>query len=297
MSTVEIDGDLSVSDLFTDIWGKKYLILAGGAVGFFAGIGFFVLKAPTYVATMTIAAMESQNPTPSGSGSVLASIAGLSGGSTQTRFLQEIEALTSSDVANRLASNPEFMHQVFASQWDGSDWIRPHGIRASITGMLDRAANRPEWQSPSADDLRRLIQSSLVIDKVQPDIFELRFPAKKAKDAVLILRSVQAQADEHLKLMAAAQAKSRIDYIEKRMQALSLNDQRSLLTQEMSNSLTELIHAESGAPYAAKVLDTANAPAAPASPRLSLSALAGAALGLFCGIALAFGKTRIFRRG
>jgi LPS O-antigen subunit length determinant protein (WzzB/FepE family) len=296
MSAIETDNDLSVSDLFSDIWKRKYLIIFGGFLGFFAGIGFFVLKPPTYEATMTIAAMESQNSGGS-SGSVLTSIAGLSGGAIQTRFLQEIETLTSNAVATRLASNPEFMHRIFAGQWNGTGWIKPHGMLTDLREMLDRAANRPEWQPPSADALRGLIQSALSVKKVQSDIFELRFPFRRPADAVLILSSIQAAADEHLKLMAAAQAKNRIDYIEKRMQTLSFNDQRDALTQEMSNSLTELIHAESGGPYAAKVLDNANAPATPRSPRLSLSALVGAVVGMFCGAVLSFTRTRIFRRG
>ncbi|HLZ65744.1 MAG TPA: Wzz/FepE/Etk N-terminal domain-containing protein [Aliidongia sp.] len=291
----EADSGISLSDLVSALWRRKLLIISCGIAGLAAGVLVCSWMKPVYRATMTIAAM----PAPAGSrpaGSVVATLAGLSSSTTQANFQQLVEALTSNEVAGRIAAQPELLHAAFSSQWKNGEWARPTGFRASLSGWISSISGRPGWHPPARDEVAALIGAKLTKTKVLNDIYELSFDMPDRDAAEKLLSSIVHEADTALRTGAGELARSRIDFIQAKISDITFNDQRQVLTQSMSDAINDQIMAESKGPYAARIVDPAHSPINPHSPSFILFVIAGVFLGLATGAGIAFSRSPSPRR-
>jgi len=257
------ESSVSIKDLWRAClksWRIIAIVVAGCVV---LSAAYLAFSAPRYEATMTIADAQADAFTNSNSsaGSALSQLAGLNN-STQERFAQFQEMLTSNEVAERLSKDPVIRHLL----------MQPHGVL---------------FKHPTTVlDLKKILDGLLSQSKIDDQTVTISVDYKTPQGAVYILNAAYAAADGAMREQAKVSSSAKITYLQQAISKTTNAANIQSLINILSNENVQLMFAEARTPYAATILDQPLAPMRPINRTPKILAVA-ILLGLLIGAAIA----------
>ena len=266
------------------------VIVLALAVCLVAAVGY--LRSASYTYSVSLSVVPAQNLSGNGSNPIdgLASLAGVSLNSSGpvSQFDLYIEQLASRAVAERLVSQPELMHKLFAGEWNAARgrWERPTGFLSTVSSAIKGMLGLPAvaWQRPDAARLQDLLLGS--VKRTRGDkasILTISIQSADPQFAAQFLTTLHQTTDDILRRNALLRSREYIDYIRLAIPQVKIVEQRAALASFLSEQEKVRMLASGSAPFAADILDPAHASARPTLPRplvvLLGSILAGLALG------------------
>lgn len=270
---------------------RWWLPLAGMAVMLVATLIWLRQTDYRYTAQLPVYAAPSSSgsraPTALGG---LAALTNLAGGTSETvtPFRFYLDGLYSPAVAERLAADKPLMHALFPAEWDAAtrQWRRPPSlfgaIRRGVTGIM----GLPQfgWTPPGPERLQDYIADAVKVrQSVRTPIVTISYENADPAFAVAFLAKLHQVTDAYLREQQTRRTRDNIAYLEKRLQTVTLTEQRAALVTQLTEQERQAMLAYSNAAYAAEPFDSATASVAPTRPR-PIPLLIGAAIfGLLLG--------------
>ncbi len=268
----------------------------------------YALVEPVYTATAVIgppnpspirAMMATMGP---GGAMGLSRLAGAGASGSNDPFEEYMQLLDSSALARALATEDNFLPQIFYKRWDAKDgrWKEPTSLLEkflkSMLASVKTFLQRPVIPHPGVDELHKYLQTNLTVESVQSpgarafafgstgvSYSKLSFRADSPEKAERYLTTLLNRADVIIRQAQLRDVESRIAYIDSELPRITDVDQKNALVQTLANQeeLKMMMVADKrfayvlvSAPYASRV------PTWPLSPAISL------ALALFMSICI-----------
>lgn len=278
--------------------GRKIVLSVVGIFMILAIMGLLIVT-PKFTAAMVLAP-SSVSSTGGGGMSQLAGVASLAGISLPeddelSSFTEFQERLTSFQVAEGLAKNPETLQNIFPEYWNSETgkWNTRPGILATIRYAAGRIFGLPGWSPPDAEDLMHFLADE-VTARVDSDLplFTIEFEHENPDFAQKFIQDLHEATDRLVRRDSLERTSKQVVYLEKKLaQAVLLEHKKALalliLSQEQKMMMLEI-----DLPYAARVISPARVSTEPTSPRpilvLLISLIAGLLLGVFLLFLLEF---------
>jgi hypothetical protein len=153
-------------------WRQRYTIFGITCTFGFLAIAIIALAQPQYDASMLIA------PTPSSMNlepqqlDVRSLVTGR-GSSNFSPIDVYTSLVTSRAVADVLASDPNFMHQMFAAYWNAQigQWEAPSGLIERLKNVVRPLLGRPKWHPPDGGNVADFLVAHLSIESYSSSLF------------------------------------------------------------------------------------------------------------------------------
>lgn len=296
-SNFALENETPTSDaagLLILIWQKKWRVAGAMAAALIIGIAYLNVATPTYTTELRVtAAASSSNSIASRLGSLggLAAAAGLgiSSSAKAEPFDLYLDALTSRDVADRLADDPKIMQTIFRREWDASrrTWVEPGKSPVQILRSVLLIGN-PPWRAPDGARLRDYLQREIVITKSSKSPITLvGYDARDADFGVYLLGKMNEQADYQVRTHALQQAMDYQAYLTSILPTVVLAEARRSLADSLTEQYEAVMMARSTVAYSANPLSAPQASIAPTKPKAIIVLAISLLLGLVIGIMLA----------
>lgn len=245
---------------------------------------------PTYKAHMLLREVtnskESQLPTR------MANVAQTLGYDFKTSGSSNFDHLTlllgSVNFADSLDKKYGYIKRVYAGSWDekNQSWIPPTGWRVDLDNFFRRYAPIPEWQPPGPQQLADYIRGNITIIPypTAKDIFRLEFRHPDREFALEFLRNVFNEAEEELSSQEIIRVSSLVSYFKTQLAKVSISEYREALFYVLAGREKRLIELQSGAPYAAVVIQPPAVSEKPSGPNVLVRLILGAIIGFGLGV-------------
>lgn len=201
--------------------------------------------------------------------------------------------------AEQLDKKYGYIKRIYGGSWDEENqrWIPPTGWRVDLDDFFRRFAQIPEWQPPGAQELANYIRGSITIIPYPKakDVFRLEFRHPDRDFALDFLRNVFDEAEGELSRQEIKRVSSLVYYFKKQLAEVSISEYRDALFYVLAGREKRLIELQSGAPYAAIVIQPAQVSGKPSSPNVFNRLVLGAIIGFGLGIVLVL-IVAIFRK-
>lgn len=282
------------ANLLVLVWQKKWRVVGAMVVALLLGIAYLNIATPIYTTELRVtAAASSTNSIANRLGSLggLAAAAGLgiSSSSKAEPFDLYLDALTSREVADRLAADPRIMRTIFKREWDEArgGWHDPGKSPVQILRSVLLIGN-PPWRAPDGARLRDYLQREIVITKSnKTPITLVGYDARDADFGTYLLARMNEQADYQVRSRALKQAMDYQDYLTSILPTVVLAEARRSLADSLTEQYEAVMMARSTVSYAATALSAPQASIAPTKPKAVIVLVVSLLLGLIVGILLA----------
>lgn len=304
--------DLTLADITTRLWAGKWIVVTLGLLFAAAAAVAMHYMTPRYAVHMLIApvissnergnALFSRNPALLGLTADLD--LGIAQGDSVARFERFIQLLSSVALAERLAGDPEIMHELFAGLWDKETgrWREPDGTLARARRIYRQFFGFPDWQPPTALNLAARLKNSVVVTPVPRTRFRMiDFTDTDPVFGRHLLQRIYDAAEGILRSQAAERAREQINYLDERLSTgVTFAENRQTFIALRLEAEKMLVLTQGHASFAADMLDPPHASAGPTFPRprlfLLIAFATGAAIGMIRSIAIDTGGRRIRHR-
>jgi hypothetical protein len=286
------------------------LIVIGAAIGVYFGITYLQTAGFIYQAQMQVTPVQPGAESARLSAAAgLASLAGITLPASQqgSDFRLYLDSLQSRSVADRLAADPEIMHQVFSGEWDAvaQRWREPplRGRAALQRGIKNFLGLKSEpWHPPDGETLLTFFNAGALKieqDPRRPYIAKVIVLYSDRAFAVKLLQTLHQVADDALRELALARTAGYITYLSSTLNQVTVAEHRIALTAALSEQVKASMMARSGTPFAAEQFEKPWAGTLPVYPsvktELVTRAVGGGLVGaaaalLFWLIGLRFGR-------
>ena len=197
--------------------------------------------------------------------------------------MQFQELLRSPEVAKRLDEKHQLLRILFAGRWDAekNTWKEPEGALATVKNWIRDGLNTPAPESPNYQTLaNQLSQIVTVTQKARSSVWTITVVYKDpvlARDLLLWLRD---EADAIVRDMATQRTRSNIEYLVSTLPSVTVNEQRTALTNLLVQQELNMMMLHSSSSYSAEILEAPEIPLTRTSPNpvLVLSACLVAAI-------------------
>ena len=275
------------------------LVLAAAAGAFVLAVMYLHFSTYSYTATLMVSPVISSSSDNAsgklGSLSGLASLAGINvGGDMGTQaFMLYQQGLYSRDVANDLATNPEFLHAVFRNQWDAANkrWIRPPAAVRAVVNIVKGILGMPytPWQPPNGALLQDYIAANVAVNTdPQKPVVTITYRDKDPQFAVKFLEELDRAVDNKLRTNALVRANQYSSYISQKLNTVTNADVREALMKTLTDQEKIEMMASVTAPYAAQPFGLPSASRRPTNPTpvvvVGFAIVMGAVLGMLGAI-------------
>lgn len=221
------------------------------------------------------------------------SLLGQASGPEGQRFERLLVLLHSRALAERLEKKYHVLLLIYADRWDkqAGNW-KPH---LSLTARFRRLMGLPASDNPDIDTLQKYLTAHIEVSLAAPQT-QNRLVTFSFKDRAIALEvldwSIQ-EADGMIRQTTETDADKQIAYLEGELQRDSVSsvENKSSLSDLLTTTYRSKILLVGGQPYAAEIIDPANAQILPSSPDPQFVLGIGAALGLLLGLAAAWIRT------
>lgn len=285
---------MKLSDVFSR-WRRLALWLVGG--GALGALMAFV-QTPVYVSEMTISAVSSDEASIPGNSllgalggsSVLKAIGGLAGGRDveESDFAYFVELLHSDRVIKQLLAKPEFVHELFAGEWDekSQSWHRRSGVLPSLSGLYKRMFFGTGYQEPNVARAKRALtrRFSATFD-MERNTYSLAMKHRSCEKATQMLTQVFRASDNVMKAEKRARYLQNIELLTGQLASPANTAIRSEIGGVLLNQQLRKIATESDFPIVARVIDGPGCGDQPYLPQPIAYVMAGALAGLMIVLA------------
>lgn len=267
---------INMRDIRRTLMRHWKVLAAFCVVGFFGGMYSLYHTPRVYSVQMVVTPVNATSSNVSSQISGLASLAGvnLQGSSNLNQFQLYLEDLNSREVADALARDDDYMHTLFAYEWDAKtqSWREPRvGLVTSIKMAILSGLGYPvhKWHPPDGLSVQGFLNRDLTVyqEPRHPFIATISLRTSNIPLAEMTLRKINKLADDHLRQEALARTSKYISYLTNQLQTVTLAGQRDAITTTLSDQEKYAMMANAGDSYAAQVFDRPSTTAFPVSPR------------------------------
>ena len=257
------DSEINLLALWRAAWSQKFLVAAIAAVFLGAAIAWALLTAPIYRAEVVIVEVR-ESGTQGGLGALagqlsgLASLAGMNINAGASNSREHLAVLRS----RQLIENFIVANHMLPELTKGAP--EPLSLWRAVRSVQDRVVD-------IQDDARRGI-TTVSVEWTDPNL------------AAAWANKFVALANETIRAKAVSDAQRNIDYLSKRLAQTNSLEVQQLMYSLIESETKTLMLAYGRAEYAFAVVDPARVPEIRVSPRRTLMAGAGLALGLAIGV-------------
>ncbi len=289
-----LDGSVDLRQVALVLWRNKWLIFFCSFGGFVLASLMLRLMVPTYTTTMRLAPPQISVMQSDNSFGGLAALAGADFPSSDaiSPFALYVAGIQSRETADALSRNHVLLRKMFASEWDSEaeQWQPTRSLPGSIAKFgrqLLGIVPKP-WHVPDAARLQKYLIEQVVIeeDRKQP-IITISFQHRDPAFSVYFLQSLHSAVDERLRHITLQRTAAYIDYLSKKLNAVSVPEYRAGIVQMLSIQERMRMMASANQPFAAEQIERPTASIYPTKPSGLLILLAGLALGAFLGATIA----------
>jgi hypothetical protein len=273
---------LSLGDL-AQTWRRRWRTILFCSFGMMvAGLVWFWVTTPQYVAEMTIAPPLNDLGRQDGLGGSALSSLGLDNfmGPSSQPFMRYQQLVTSYAVAARLQSQHHVLQIIFASRWkpDSRTWSPPGGLRGLFSS-----------EPPNIDDLVDFLEKRVTIQQAATNspVYILTLYWRDPAEARAILAWIHLATNKVIRQTQLARTNAILKYLTGKLAQVSNTDEHSALIRLLITHEQNLTLLNSTPEFAAVALDPPHAPVKPSYPRLSLTLIFSAFIGIFLGLLLA----------
>jgi|SRR5580658_1429349 uncharacterized protein involved in exopolysaccharide biosynthesis len=283
------DTNLDIVALIAVCWRAKWLVIALALVFSVLSIFYARMTPPVYNVSMVVGPTDepsTSNPLTALQSRLLTGTLAGSGG--EAALLNRFEETISLDVvAERVVKRGPFLQRLFPGQWDAAShsWRERRGWAAPITEFLFGPSI---WQPPTAERLGQYLRSNLQLTPLGRS--QLMRLSLEGEDPVLLkdlLTTAGEETDGLLRDEEGRILQMRNDYLQARLQAVSIADLRKVFTDLLIDVERKLMTVQSGMPYSSVVVEEPHVPDHPVRPNRVIIVLSGTALGAGLGCSLA----------
>ncbi len=269
-------------------WRTPALLSCVALLFTFVGLGF---SRPIYHVEMAvIPAPAVTTQTPSGIGGALGSLFALSNGSQGgTDYVRYQRLVTSPVVAQRMQDHRRILQRVFSAEWDDEHqrWVEPYSLKRSLFGWLYGFSHVPAWTPPDATALSNYLQNKFVlIPSPTSDLVLVSMDGPDPEFSKLLLLTAHTEANNLLRDQVAQRAQQQVRYLEGKIQQTTVADYRAALLTLLSSQEKTLMMTQTGASFAAEIVNPPMSSSTPVSPRPLLSLGVAILVGIIAGCAI-----------
>ena len=290
-----IPGEFDILPVIQSIWRQAWIIAA--TIAFAVLISGIYLRNATYRydIQLVVSPVQSGQGSTSRSLSGIASLAGieLPDSAARASFDLYLAGLKSRAAAERLASNPQLMQGIFASEWSDKQkrWHAPDNLVSRIKHTVLRwlGVPIPNWQPPTASRLHEFMRDELSIDQDKDSsLVTIKMQSTDPELARRFLMELHQTVDGMLRAHALARSTEYIRYVNNKLPLVTIQDYREALIGLLSNQERVRMMAAANVPFVAEPFGTPVASPYPTSPKPMLVMISALAIGMICGMGLAY---------
>lgn len=278
----------SFHPILLQLWHARRRLLGGAMLGFLIGCMIILAVKPEYTVRMIVGPVSANGP--AGMGTPAARIQELrrenftdNGAETLTDYDRYLQLLTSPAMAEILIRNvPEILPVLFPERWNAREkkWFLP--LYAWPGELFNRARGGAAWQAPTPEELANKLDNMLQMRVIgTTPMRELRLRYHDRGFGQTLLFAMHQAADNVLREEAARRSASIVEYIEKQLQVVKLQEHRQVLSELLAAQERIKILVAVDLPYAADVVQPPSAPSQPDTPQPWPILVFGFILGLF----------------
>jgi hypothetical protein len=282
----------NVSEIFWSIYRNKIRFIAFFFVGFLGAFAIFASRPPVYTSNLLIApAPNNLKDRFGGAGEVsgLSELVGLNSGTqgSVSPFGLLLQRLYSRGTAGQLLADDDFARVVFAGEWDDTahEWRLPDSWTNKIIAFVRRTLGSPPYVKPSAERLQAYIDDNVKTKQLgKLPIYQISYSSKDPLFSERFLQTLFEITDGMIRAEERVRAENNSKALEREIARTTVMATQAALSSVLLEEKRRAILAEVSVPYSATIVDAANVPDQPSSPR-PLTVLVGATVfGIFIGV-------------
>jgi hypothetical protein len=224
----------------------------------------------------------------------LASLAGLAlpNPEDDIPFELYIHGLTSRQTADLLAQDGEFMHAMFAEQWNEAlgRWVEPRGIVPTLRHLFHTVLGGPQpaWGPPDGAALHKRLVKEIRVDRKKANpVVSLSISSRDPAVGRMLLWKLHQQSDGILRERTLKRTSEYITYLQDKLRSVDVTEYRQALTDILTEQEKTRMVASSTLPFAAEPFGRPTSLATPTEPNQLLVIAGGILAGLALGTLLA----------
>jgi len=277
------------------VWNHKPFIAAFSAIGMVAIALLSLFATPEYTVKMEISP-----PADGGISNILSQFGSLAGAASSLtgiripsgdnpNFTSVVQILRSPAVLTEIDRRYGILKQFYPKRWDEAHkvWTPPSDSPiATAIGSIKGAFHIPAHPYPTADDLALLLKRNLETTQIEfTDIYEVSLRYKDPDLAAQFLTWDVNTADAIIRAKTLKRIRSEIDYIDQRLQTVTIAEHRQALSALLSNLERQNIVLSGGETYAVVVLEPPTITVKPTLTGVAIMILGGLVGGAVLAIA------------
>jgi uncharacterized protein involved in exopolysaccharide biosynthesis len=283
------EGSLDLFALLAVFWRAKWLIVGVALLFLVLSLIYARNATPIYIVSMVVGPTDDV-PTGNSLSALQSRLlpTSLAGSGGDVVLLTRFEETISLDVvAERVVQRGPFLQRLFPGQWDAAtqSWRERRGSLAPISDFLFGPTT---WQPPSAARIAQYLRGNLQITPLgRSQLVKLSLEGPDPVFLKDLLTVAAEETDGVLRDQEGRILQMRNDYLQSRLQSVSLADLRKVFTDLLLDVERKLMTVQSGMPYSSVVVEEPRLPDHPVRPNRMTIVLAGTVLGACLGGALA----------
>jgi uncharacterized protein involved in exopolysaccharide biosynthesis len=282
-------------DLVAAGWARRWLVALVVVIAIALGVGFVMISPVRYTSRLVIMPTEASQQLSdllrNAGGSVIAnSLGSLTGSEQVTYFDRFTKQLTAVGTATALKTHPGLVENLMDLRWNDDKKIwESTSFTTSIKAALGLETSVDTSAQVVAEFLRKALAQEQ--DRDSP-IMTLSIDAQDADIAKQALDSLYKYSDDQIKQSIYQQTQSKLEYLQRRLTSVTVNDYRQTLISLILDQEKILMLIQPNLPFAAEALEQPEILSEPSSPKKGRILALSAVIGLFVGMGIAYRRER-----
>lgn len=300
VTVIENRTDATIAqDLIASGWRHRWLVALVVLVALALGVAWIVVSPTRYTSRLVVMPTEASQQLSdllrnAGSSVIASSLGSLTGTEQITYFDRFSKQLTAVSTAAALKEHPNLVESLMGLRWNDERKIwEGDSVLTQVKAALGLDTSADTSAQAVAEFLRRnLVQEQ---DRNSP-ITTLSLDAADAEVARQTLGYLHQYSDDQIKQAIYQQTQSKLEYLQRRLQSVTVNDYRQTLIGLILDQEKILMLIQPNLPFAAEALEKPEILIEPSSPKKGRILVVALLLGLLIGGAIAYRLDRK-RRG
>jgi uncharacterized protein involved in exopolysaccharide biosynthesis len=284
-----------VQDVIAASWAYGWLVALVVAIAIGLGVAWITQSPTRYTSRLIVMPTEASQQLSdllrnSGGSGLASSLGSLAGTEQVTYFDRFSKQLTSVGTGGALKAHPGLVESLMDLRWndDKKAW-ESTSILTPIKAKLGLDTTADTSAQAVAEYLRKNLSQEQ--DRDTP-ITTLSIDAQDAEVARQTLASIYQYADDQVKQATYQQTQSKLEYLQRRLQSVTVNDYRQTLIGLILDQEKILMLIQPNLPFGAQTLEQPEILSEPSSPKKGRILVLAAVIGLVIGSSIAYRLNR-----
>lgn len=285
---------VTLYELCGAVWSRRASIATVMLAMILLAVLYLHIATPLYTATLDVVPVLSSSSSLSKRSGGLGQIASLAGlglpqSNDEAHFQLYVEGLQSYAVADQLSKRTALMRRLYPGEWDdqANGWRQHDSVAGQMIGFVKMVLGMPTqgWGAPDGTRLQHYLETSVTIEQsTKRMIVTINYSNPDPQLAADFLRTLHETTESTLRRAALARATQYSDYLQKKLNTVTVEDYRSTLTEALIDQEKSKMAASATTPFAAEPFGDVNVLPRPTSPKASFVLIGFVILGLFFGV-------------